>query len=289
MKTFWKEKAPTFQVAFLSIPLLLAAVAIVGAQVGGEKREVPKAEVPRKAFPEKKPKPAAPAPEVQKKEGRPIGPKPEIGQAPPLGKLPAVKAKEGDKIWFNFENAEIRTVLKHLSEVAGLVVLVKDGDLDGRITVQSRKPLSVDEAVAVLNSVLKEVGYAGVRVGKTLKIVKLEEALRSSIPVRTGVDPEEIPETDEIVTQIIPLKRISARDLRQDLEPLFSDKAIVSANEDSNTLIVTDTSANIKKIAKIIYALDSSQTQVAKVEVFPLKYADATDAARLITLSLIHI
>ena len=34
--------------------------------------------------------------------------------------------------------------------------------------MQSRQRLSVDEAVSVLNSVLREKGYAGVRVGKTL-------------------------------------------------------------------------------------------------------------------------
>ncbi len=288
-----------FAVLLLFPALVLAFVCLVGAGAGKVRPKPPQIAAPPPA--PKSPKLVGGGPAVRQPAPEDLRPKQPVG---PQIKLPApapgvraegkekekekepeepVRAKEGDGIWFNFENAEIKTVLKHLSEVAGLVILVKDGDLQGRVTLQSRKRLSVDEAIGVLNSVLKEMGYAGVRAGNTLKIVKMEEAVRSNVPVRVGGDPESIPETDEIVTQIIPLRRVQARQLRQDLEPLFSSNAVVSANEDSNSLIITDTSANVHRIAKVIRALDSAETSAAKVEVFPLKYADATDAARLIT------
>ncbi len=203
-------------------------------------------------------------------------------EKPDPTKPPPWKANDGDGIWFNFRDAEVSTILTHISEVTGLVVIRADGEIEGKITVESRQRLNVDEAISVLNSVLKEKGYAGVRVGRMLKIIKITEAVKSNIPVHVGADPEQIKETDEIITQIIPLKRVEARQLMQDLNDLFSQEASVAANQNANALILTDASANIRRIAKVIMALDQSDPAVAKVEVYPLKYADATEAARLV-------
>jgi len=102
-------------------------------------------------------------------------------------------------ILLNFKEASLDAVLEHLSEVAGLVV-VKEVDVEGRITVFSRQPLSVEEVVSLLNTVLKEKGYAAIRMGRTLKIVTLGEAKKMSIPVRSGSDPEKIEASDDLIT-----------------------------------------------------------------------------------------
>ena len=39
-----------------------------------------------------------------------------------------------------------------------------------------------------------------------LKIVKRETAKKQNIPVAFGADPEAIPETDELITQVIPVR-----------------------------------------------------------------------------------
>jgi len=228
------------------------------------------------------PKPAAPA-EKEPVSAGPGGEKSEPGESEKENTPPPWQAKDGDGIWFNFKKASFDTVLTHLSEVTGLVVVRANGGLEGTITVESRQRLSVDEAISVLNSVLKEKGFAGIRVGRTLKIVKLDQAVKSNIPVHVGSDPEKIAESDEIITQILPLKRVEARQLLQDLRDLFSEEASISSNQNANALIITDASVNIRRIAKVIAALDLSDPTMAKVEVYPLKYADATEAARLIT------
>jgi general secretion pathway protein D len=46
--------------------------------------------------------------------------------------------------------------------------------------------------------------------------------------------------------------------------------------------VITDTSANVRRLVKVIAALDTAIDIISQVRVFPLQYANATDAARLI-------
>ncbi|MCD6417149.1 MAG: type II secretion system secretin GspD [Planctomycetes bacterium] len=184
-------------------------------------------------------------------------------------------------ILLNFKDAPLSAVLERLSEAAGLAV-VEDVTVEGRITVTSRQPLNVAEAVALLNSVLTEKGYAAVRQGRILKIVTLEDAKQMRVPVRSGADPDAIEPTDEIITQVIPLRYADAAQVKEDLAALIPAYADLSANAGSNALIMTDTSANVRRIAEIVSALDRQMAGVAEVRVFALQYADAADAAKLI-------
>ncbi len=203
---------------------------------------------------------------------------------PPAGDAAGGAGNSGaeKKIRLNFRDASLDTVLEYLSETAGLSV-VRETTVEGRITVMSRQPLSVAEAVSLLNVVLKEKGYAAISMGRTLKIVPLSDAKKRNIPVRTGGNPDDIDPTDMIVTQIIPVRYLNVTQLKQDLSPLMPTYAELTANTSSNSLILTDTEANIKRIAEIVRALDKTVSSVSTVKVFQLKYANASSTARLIT------
>ncbi len=93
--------------------------------------------------------------------------------------------------------------------------------LNGRVTLVSKQPVSTDEAVSLLNTVLKRDGYAAVRQGRVLKIMQISNARKSAIPVRSGSDPERIEPTDELITQVIPIRNADAAQLKEDLAPLI--------------------------------------------------------------------
>lgn len=190
-------------------------------------------------------------------------------------------ASASEGILLNFSEASLDAVLDFLSEVAGFVV-IKDVAVEGRVSVISRQPLSPDEAVSLLNAVLKERGYAAVRTGRTLKVVPLSEAKQANVPVRAGNDPSVIEATDRIVTQVIPLRFVDAVKLKDDLASLIPAYADLSANASSNALILTDTEANIRRIVEIVQSLDTHLSAVTDVRVFQLEYASATNAARLV-------
>ena len=182
---------------------------------------------------------------------------------------------------FNFRGVPLDTVLDYLSKEAGFII-IRNTEVTGRVDVWSHQPLSKDEAIDLLNTILNEKGYAAIRNGRTLTIVDRDEAKQRVIPVRKGNDPEEMPKTDEMVTQIIPVRYTDAVQLVADLEPLLPSYATLTANESSNAVVLTDTQANIRRMTEIIQALDTSISEVSTLRVFALKHADAKELADLI-------
>ena len=105
----------------------------------------------------------------------------------------------------NFRGAPLDAVLEYLSDAAGFII-VKETRVRGTVDVWSNQPLTKEEAVNLLNTVLKKNGYAAIRNDRTLTIVNRDEAKTHDIPVISGNDPDKIPRNDEIVTQIIPVR-----------------------------------------------------------------------------------
>lgn len=190
--------------------------------------------------------------------------------------------KNGDnKIQLNFRGASLDAVLDYLSEIAGFVI-VKQTDVDGQIDVWSRQPLNQDEAINLLNTVLHEKGYAAIRNGRILTIVNRDDAIKKDIPVKTGNNPDDVKKTDEMITQIVPVRYTDAVALIDNLSPLLPSYATMSANESSNAVIITDTQANVHRMMSIIRALDTSISSISAITVYTLQYTDATDLADII-------
>lgn len=189
--------------------------------------------------------------------------------------------RPGGGIMLNFKDASINTVLDELSAVGGFIV-VKQVEPQGRVTLVSKQPVKPDEAVSLLNTVLRNAGYTAIQQGRILKIVQRDAAKRLNIPVRTGSDPAKIEATDELITQVIPLRFADATQLQKDLQPVVNPEADFTSNASSNALVITDTSANIRRIVEIVNALDTHMADAIDVKVFQLEYASAANAARLV-------
>ncbi len=191
----------------------------------------------------------------------------------------------GGGLVFNFKDVSIDSVLDELSSVAGFIVVKVDNPI-GRVTMVSKQPVTAADAVSLLNTVLKNIGangYAAIQQGRILKIMSRDRAKTSNIPVHTGSDPSKIAETDEMITQVIPLHSVDAMQLKNDLAPLIDPSQTgFTANASSNSLVITDTSANVHRIAEIVSAMDASQAGSAEVKVFQLQYASSSSAAKLI-------
>ncbi|MCG8510998.1 MAG: type II secretion system secretin GspD, partial [Rhodospirillales bacterium] len=108
------------------------------------------------------------------------------------------------------------------------------------------------------------------------------DAVTDSVPVRVGRIPADVPQTDDMITQIIPMRFADAEQVARDIRDLVPDYAELTANESSNSVIITDTSANVRRIMEVVTSLDTTLAGVADVRVFRLEYADASDTARLI-------
>ncbi len=181
-------------------------------------------------------------------------------------------------IQMNFRNAPLEQVLEYLSEAAGFIIVL-DAPVKGTVNVISAKPMSQDEAVDFLSSVLNKNGLAAIRDGRTLTIVDRTAAKTRDIPVKVNNDPRMIPKNDEIVTQIIPIRYVEADQLAKDMASFISPQATFVANVAGNSIVMTDTQANIRHMVEIIKAIDSSAEAETEIRVFHLTHASPSDVA----------
>jgi len=62
---------------------------------------------------------------------------------------------------------------------------------------------------------------------------------------------------DELITEVIQLFNVPAVQMIESLRPLLPQTATLSAEANSNTIIITDRAANIARLKQIIRKLDS--------------------------------
>ena len=256
---------------------------LTASMVGHALAQTPPAPTPAPLAPAA---PAAASPAAPPAEARPAGlaaalaaeatAKAAEAARPPVPKEPVKRVTSDTEkgMRLNFRGVPLEMVLNYFSEAAGFIIVPKT-DIRGRVDVWSEDPLTKDEAVDVLNNVLGRNGYAAFRSGRTLNIVNKDEMKQKALPTNSGSDPEKIPATENMVTQILPIKFISAEQLIKNLEMLLPTSSTLSANAGANALIITDTQVNIRRVAEIIKALDNPVASVSAIKVFPLKYADA--------------
>lgn len=228
------------------------------------------------------PTPPAETEPTEKKpvESTVIMPTKNAGEAVATAFMPPAQAigTNSNELRMNFRNAPLEMVLNYLSDAAGFVIVLET-HVNGNVTIISSHPVTQDEAVDLLNSQLNKNNYAAIRDGRTLTIVEKNDAKTRNIPVKTGNIPANIPKNDEIVTQIIPIRFVEARQLVSDLSLFVSSQATVVANETGNSIIITDTQANIRHLAEIIKAVDESAEAETEIRVFRLKFASPADVA----------
>jgi general secretion pathway protein D len=203
-----------------------------------------------------------------------IGPFPVLAQgaAQPSGQAPGGAA-------LSFVNADIESVIKAIGQFTGMTFII-DPRVKGNITLVSEKPLTKAQAFQLLTSALRLQGYAVVTGEGFAKVVPEAEAKLQSSPTQIGIRGAKA-RGDQIVTQVFRLGYESAANLTAVLRPLISPNNSIMADPGNNSLVITDYADNLRRLAKIIAALDSPPG--ADLDIIPIRYGIASDVATLVT------
>ena len=152
----------------------------------------------------------------------------------------------------NLQNVDIHTLIETVSTRTGRNFIV-DPRVKGTVNVISSEPLNANKLYELFLSVLEVHGYAAVEAGPLTKIVPSLVATQSSTPVLS--DDSNV--ADDMVSEVIHLNRISALEVVDVLRPLFPETASISAESTSNSIVITDRTANIEKLIELIKSMDS--------------------------------
>ena len=116
----------------------------------------------------------APSQDAPKPAAKPAVESPAARTVPAI--VPAVYATTNapGELRLNFRNAPLELVLNYLSDAAGFII-VPETEIKGKVDAWSNQPVSKEEAVDLLNTILNKNGYALLRNGRTLTIVGRDE------------------------------------------------------------------------------------------------------------------
>lgn len=197
------------------------------------------------------------------------------GPSTPKVRIPILDDPEmaDELISLNFENVDIRIVLKTIGDITG-INYVLDDRVQGQVTVMSPTKTRLGDVYQVLETILHIHGFMAVPAGDFVKVIPTSNVTQHELPVRIGSDPNQIPINDSMVTQLIPLTFADADEITQVVQPLITGAIKLSPYRRTNSLIVTDTNAKIHYLTRIIQQLDVEGAQ-EQVQVIPLKHASA--------------
>lgn len=185
-----------------------------------------------------------------------------------------IKINDQGLVHLDFVNTEIAEIAKTMGELTRRNFIIDD-KVRGKVTIISPKAVSVAEAYQAFISALEVKGFTVVKVNKMHKILQLKNVKK--LPLSVDV---RYPQGggDEFVTRLIPIKYTQASSLQKSLRNLLSTNGDIFSYDPTNTLIVTDSVVNIRRLLRIIQKLDQQGFQES-IHVLTLKYATAADTA----------
>jgi general secretion pathway protein D len=238
----------------------LVAVAALGQQVLSQRPLAERVRVRQQAPP--------PPPSAERAEAI------AVAQATPRdARAPREQART---INLDFQDAPLTDVIKTVAELTGKNFLFDDR-VRGNVTLISPDPLTPDEAYRVFEAILQVKGFTTVPgPGGVLKIVPVRSAKESAI--ETVPSGRSVPNRDLYITRLIPLRYVKAETISNTLRPLVSKDANLVTYAPTNTIILTDTAAHVRRLLTIIAEIDVS-TYREQIKVIPIEYADAESMA----------
>ncbi|MEQ1564736.1 MAG: type II secretion system secretin GspD, partial [Myxococcota bacterium] len=197
--------------------------------------------------------------------------------SPTSPQLPRDMSK-ANSVQLNFpQDSSLLTWVKFFADLRRMNFIIADvKELENKkITIISNQAVSPDAAWEAFLSALETNGYALSITGKTARLVKVGTPGGSVVGI--GVPRE----TDAYVTQLIQLENTRVDDMSKIISGMLGAEAKIVAYPPTNTLIITDTGANIRKVYKIMRELDVASPRSTMV-IYKMAFADAADVKTII-------
>jgi general secretion pathway protein D len=197
--------------------------------------------------------------------------------SPALPAAPQPRPEDGPTITPNYKEADLSQIIQAVSEVTGKNFII-DPRVNAKVTMLSATPMSPAAFYEAFLAVLQVYGYVAVPAGKVIKIIPNTD--QRQVPANDL--PSSVSSTsDEIVTQVMTLKNVSAAQLVPMLRPLMPQYAQLAPYASGNMLIISDRASNVHRLMRIIERIDQSGDE--PIDVIALHNASAADVVRIVT------
>ena len=214
----------------------------------------------------------APAPEAAKPEAPPAATTPQTA-----GPAAQVTPGPGGGAVLHLQNASLIEVIDVLARQLRINYIL-DPRVKGSVSVHTYGELREVNARALLDTILRINGFAMVEVGPIHRIVPLADVAR--MPLSPRVNPQNLPDDEQMSLNLIFLKYATVGELSKLLERFIGEGASMIVYEPANLLLLLDNNRNMRRTMELIALFDSDALAGQRVRLFEVKNGSPSDIAK---------
>jgi general secretion pathway protein D len=212
--------------------------------------------------------------------------------APPSGASPARPGRAGagetlrpdakcvplqGRFMLSFNKADVVDVLEQASRWTCRNFVYTEDIARGKITLLSKTPVTAEEAYAAFLVALNTNNIAVYATGRYYKLIRTADAKKNPIPLYTDSD-SGTPANEQPITKVLRLSHVDADQMRGVVSNFVSPQGADVVSIPPDMLIVTDTGLNIRRIERLLEAVDRAGAGDL-VRLVQVRYAAAKDIA----------
>jgi len=167
----------------------------------------------------------------------------------------SLKNYRGELVSFDFKDADVRDVLRILSDISGFNMVVAR-NVKGTVTLKLNN-VPWDQALDV---VLEDAGLGAVVEGNVMKIAPLKTLQARQQAIRAASESKE--QFEPLITKQVFVNYAKAEELEPLADPLLSNRGEMRIDVRTNSILITDTPGRVAEIANLLQDLDTRTPQV---------------------------
>ena len=158
-------------------------------------------------------------------------------------------------ITIDVQNADIKTVLRSLSEFSGTNIIAGP-DVEGKVTAH----LSNVPWRQAMDIVLKAHGFGFREEYGVVRVASLERLMKEELELQAAERKRD--ELLPLVTRIVPLSYANAEEIRKALKEILTARGSMEVESGQNALVITDIEKNCDRLTAMVTNLDKRTKQV---------------------------
>lgn len=185
----------------------------------------------------------------------------------------AIARAGAERVTLAFRDTEIAEVVSTFGASLGVSFLL-DSRVKGTISLETPRPMRLDEAYELLVSALNLQGFTILSEPAFAKVVPISEAKALVAPLHTSVP------RGGLATRVFSLQHEDATQVLAAIRALVPAANPMTVHPNTNSIVVSDTTPNLERISEIIASLDRADPRI--FDWVPVIHGFAIDLAQTV-------
>ncbi len=227
------------------------------------------------------PQPLPPAPQPPPAQTTPAKPAPAPAQAQPAPAQPAAPGQPAPTVYggITLNNASLTEVIDMLARQLH-INYVLDPRVKGGVILNTYGETKNMDTRSLLEAILRINGFGMVQQGSLYRIVPLNEISHLPLPPERISNPQDIPEDDRTMLNLVFLKYVTADELVKVLTPFLGENAQMYSYAPANLLLILDSRRNMRRTMELISLFDNDTLANQRVHLFETKNGRPSDLVK---------